>query len=439
VSEEPDTTRPGADPRRLPDTLLDGRVRTHGDAPTPDGSTRQTADSPDPPVTARRVTGVLMELTEAVAATRPRDAAERLACETLVGSDLYRSAWLAVRSPSDGLAARASAGPVDPIDAVPTGDDAADTESPWTTAIRTGRPRVVDARGPSCRTWPGRDLTSGVVAAAPVERGTVDSVLVVHTERSNGVGELERAGLRTLGTTLGLRVEAARSRALFFADGAVAVSLRVSDPDSLLVRTARAHDCRLSLVSYATTGDGWLLRCDLTGADPAAVVETVADLPAVERCQTVLRRSDGGRLEVESADVPLLCRTAELGASVESAVAEDGVCRVTVDQPPTAAVCETVAGLRTAFPDLDFVSVRETDRDPSQPGVDGDLADLTDRQREALTVAYDAGYFEWPRDNTAEEIAPELGITSSTLHWHLREAQSRVFSTLLDGSTPHSG
>lgn len=68
---------------------------------------------------------------------------------------------------------------------------------------------MTDAGAPGCRGWPGRDLTAGVVAAVPVGRGdTVDSVLVVHTERASGIGELERAGLQTPGTTLGPAVEA---------------------------------------------------------------------------------------------------------------------------------------------------------------------------------------------------------------------------------------
>ena len=33
-----------------------------------------------------------------------------------------------------------------------------------------------------------------------------------------------------------------------------------------------------------------------------------------------------------------------------------------------------------------------------------DETDMTDRQREALEAAFRAGYFDWPRDSTAEEV-----------------------------------
>jgi predicted DNA binding protein len=51
---------------------------------------------------------------------------------------------------------------------------------------------------------------------------------------------------------------------------------------------------------------------------------------------------------------------------------------------------------------------------------------LTDRQREAVVAAHNAGYFEWPRESTAEEIADAMEIASSTFHSHLRKSLSKV-------------
>lgn len=57
---------------------------------------------------------------------------------------------------------------------------------------------------------------------------------------------------------------------------------------------------------------------------------------------------------------------------------------------------------------------------------------LTDRQREVLVTAYESGFFESPRQMTGSELADLLGISQPTLTHHLREAQRRVFETLLD-------
>ncbi|WP_158057679.1 helix-turn-helix domain-containing protein [Halorussus halophilus] len=53
---------------------------------------------------------------------------------------------------------------------------------------------------------------------------------------------------------------------------------------------------------------------------------------------------------------------------------------------------------------------------------------LTDAQRRALRSSYFAGYYEWPRDSTAEEVADSLGISSPTLHQHLRKAHRELLS-----------
>lgn len=402
------------------------------DTSTPDD--RTAPDSSDGPVTARGISRHLLALAEEVSAVRSRVAAERQTCEGLVEAGPYHSAWIGVRAPDgDGLVVRAPAG--GESDWVGRPDERETTgEGPWTAAIRTREITAVDAADLDPVTVPTGGADGGSVAAVPLGRDApVDGVLVVATERQNAFGELERTGLAALGTTLRLTVDAIRSREVFFADGVVSLELRLTDPDSLLVKVSKTEVCRLSLEGYAAKGDRWRLQYDVEGADPRTIAGVLAEEPGVEHARVVIDRTDGGRLELEVADSPLLCRTAGAGATVETAVADHGSCRVTLELPDSGDVCETLARLRATFPGIEFLSLRRLDRGPTEPTVPAGLLDeLTDRQREVLEVAYDAGYFEWPRAKTAEEIAPELGITSPTLHWHLREAERRLLAALLD-------
>jgi predicted DNA binding protein len=57
---------------------------------------------------------------------------------------------------------------------------------------------------------------------------------------------------------------------------------------------------------------------------------------------------------------------------------------------------------------------------------------LSDRQREALTVALDIGYYDVPREASHEDIAAELGCAPSTAAEHLRKAESTVLHTTFD-------
>lgn len=56
---------------------------------------------------------------------------------------------------------------------------------------------------------------------------------------------------------------------------------------------------------------------------------------------------------------------------------------------------------------------------------------LPSRQREALEVAFDAGYYEVPREATRTDVAEGLGCAPSTASEHLRKAEHRIVRTYL--------
>lgn len=54
------------------------------------------------------------------------------------------------------------------------------------------------------------------------------------------------------------------------------------------------------------------------------------------------------------------------------------------------------------------------------------LEDLTPRQREVLSVAYQHGYFDIPHAITIDELAQKLGLHKATIHEHLRKAERTI-------------
>lgn len=411
-----------------------------GPAEGGDPGLRERPDPGEAPSTSRRVSRFLLDLTDEVAGIPDRNAAERTVCEGLTESGLYRSAWVGVRALDDGgvtarTSARAGGGAADG-EAVATDGGATVEGGPWVDALRTGAVHVTDATDLDTEASPDADhaTAEGSVAAIPLGRGdAVDGVLAVRTRRSNAFGELERTGLAVLGRTLGIAIDAIRSHELYFADDVVEVELRVTDDAAVLVRVSDRLDCRVTLEGYAARGERWHLYCDVVGSEADTVADAVAGDPAVDDCRTIVSRGDGCRVELETGDCSLLDHAVATGASVETAVADHGACRVTLGLPQSSGVCEAVARLRDPFPGAEFLSCRELDRGARSPQTAADAFDrMTDRQREALEAAYRGGYFEWPRRNTAEEIAPELGITSPTLHWHLREAERQLLATLFE-------
>lgn len=57
---------------------------------------------------------------------------------------------------------------------------------------------------------------------------------------------------------------------------------------------------------------------------------------------------------------------------------------------------------------------------------------LSPRQQEILFTARDAGYYSWPRETSANQIAETIGVSGPTLLEHLRQGEQKIIHTFLD-------
>jgi hypothetical protein len=57
--------------------------------------------------------------------------------------------------------------------------------------------------------------------------------------------------------------------------------------------------------------------------------------------------------------------------------------------------------------------------------------DLSQRQRECLFEARDAGYYRWPRDLSAEAVADDVGLSGPTFLEHLRKGEQKILHATL--------
>lgn len=55
---------------------------------------------------------------------------------------------------------------------------------------------------------------------------------------------------------------------------------------------------------------------------------------------------------------------------------------------------------------------------------------LSERQRDVFELARDRGYYNWPREVSATELAEELDISKATMLEHLRKAESKVIGEM---------
>ena len=64
--------------------------------------------------------------------------------------------------------------------------------------------------------------------------------------------------------------------------------------------------------------------------------------------------------------------------------------------------------------------------------LDSPISCLTEKQQEAISLAFRLGYFDTPRKVSADELATKLGLASSTLAVHLRRAERRLLAEMLN-------
>ncbi|WP_135829723.1 bacterio-opsin activator domain-containing protein [Halorussus halobius] len=377
-------------------------------------------------------------LGEALADAASAEEVERALCDRL--ADVYRAVWVC---DEDGTV-RASAASTD--DGGRTGDATATGRAVPTAAVDAVDPSdgsddlgvtVVDdvaTDGPPSRRS---------VAVAPVRsRDAVHGLLCV---AHDSFGPGDRTLLADAGRRAGRAVTAIARKRLLLADTGVELSLRTSDERAFLAAASADLDCRFELDGVVPVEDRSLLYfVTASGAAVGDVLDRVADADAVDDARLIRDRGERALFEFAVSGESVATVLVERGGTVRELAAEDGRLDVSGVFSREVDVRRVVEAVEASFPDTDLRSKREVETPTrSAAGVRETVRDrLTERQRSVLRAAYLAGYFEWPRGSTAEELAASMDVSSPTLHNHLRKAEQKVLDAVFDeaeGSAPDAG
>jgi DNA-binding CsgD family transcriptional regulator len=264
---------------------------------------------------------------------------------------------------------------------------------------------------------------------------TIYGVLCLLSARQS-IDDYEREVLRELGEAIGYAINATETRRLLTDTAVIELELVNSDASNPLIDAARSADCRFELDALVpATEHGSVAYLTVENASPSVAGTQLA----ADRDDTVqtIRESNCGECGVIAwalGDESLLGLLVDHGANVTGATVQHDTARYTAELASGSDVRQFLASVQEPFPDTWLCAKRELTRpiDLYDTLSDGDLDGLTDRQREALEAAYHAGYYRWPRDSTAEEVADTLGITAPTLHAHLRKAENHLLERLIE-------
>lgn len=214
------------------------------------------------------------------------------------------------------------------------------------------------------------------------------------------------------------------------------VEFRLHDSAYPFVGASEASGCRVELAEMVPRPDGRYAEFfNVTGADPDRIETLAAAREGLD--VTVLREYDNGGLFefLVSGNCPAF-RLAELGALPRRVEGRDGAGRIVAEIPAQYDPPAVVDAFLDDHPDAEIATKQEKDAvSPlfSESAFGQVLqSHLTDRQREVLRAAYDAGYYDWPRECTGEDVARNLDITSATFSEHIHAAERNLLTALFD-------
>lgn len=203
-----------------------------------------------------------------------------------------------------------------------------------------------------------------------------------------------------------------------------------------LGRAATAAGTGLEVKLFVPRSDGTVLAFVEPERRVKSLVDHLETEPRIHQVRR-LEREDAGPLVELVMDGHPVTTLADRGVVVTRVAAASGQGRVVADVPPPVEVSPVIAAFTLAHPSVRLVGKREVDRRVPQLGqsqfVTRVLTRFTARQLAALRTAYEHGYFEWPRDHKAAEVADELGVSTPTFSQHIRAAERKLTELLFEG------
>jgi predicted DNA binding protein len=216
----------------------------------------------------------------------------------------------------------------------------------------------------------------------------------------------------------------------------VEVEFSINDPAYPFVSATAHQDCVIELADMVPRdGDRYAEFFSITGIDPEQV-QTLVESHDTLDVHLLREYENGGLFEfLASGNCPAFT-LAELGALPREAVSLNGEGRIVAEIPPQYEAATVIETFLDENPDAELVSKRH--RESFTPVFTDSTLDrlldtaLTDRQQEVLRAAYDAGYYDWPRERSGREIAADLDIASATFSEHIHAAERKLLAALFD-------
>jgi len=398
------------------------------------------------------ITDLIRRIDQSLIQAESREAIEAAVCDRLVESDDVTFAWIGgLDAAGERVDPSAWAGDgaeyLDAVDLALGGDEPAARTAADEAPTVVGN--VVDdlQREAWRKAALAREFHSVVSVPLAFEEYFY-GVLTVYANEPDDFGDLEREVFAELGENIAHSINAVETQRALHTDQRVELSLSFDADDDVLGRLARAADCRVAfegLAAHSESETGLFLTT--AGAPVEAVTDALDALVSVRDYRLVgepAANGDDGAADAESSALfevtvdghSLAAGLVRHGADPRSIRADAEGIEAVVDVSAATDVRAFVEMLGETHPSVELSTRRTVDRSGDRERRAGSAFEaLTDRQLEVLRTAYYAGFFEWPRTSTGEDVAEMLDVSQPTVNRHLRVGQQRLLDRLFEDHT----
>lgn len=214
------------------------------------------------------------------------------------------------------------------------------------------------------------------------------------------------------------------------------VTFRIRDSTYPFVGASETEECRFELAEMIPRQGGTYAEFFyVEDADVNRIVARASEYETIDATK-LSEHEAGGLVEFTvSGNCPAVT-LAEHGALPKEVRSEHGQGRIVAEIPPPYDASTVIERFLEENPDAELAS--KTDVDSVTPVLsttsfeEAVRSHLTRRQREVLQTAFQAGYYEWPRGSTGEQVAEDLGIASATFSEHIHAAERNLLSLLFE-------
>ncbi len=376
-----------------------------------------------------------------------REEVEQSVCNHFAAAGPYKLAWVGrPDAATDEVKPFAAAGEAVeyPREVTVSTTGPPEKQEPAARALAANETQVVDLldSGPPFEPWQKEALKRGLQTVVTVPLAYEDrsyGVLSLYIGEDASMKETEVEAKTELGGIIAHAITSLDRKLALVGDRSIELEFEINDPSLDMVELVKATNSdEFEFETVVRNADDTLrvfFAIKGRDLDLESAVEFAESKVIVEDYSLLSQTDDALHFECTMVDPNILSDMLDHGAVPQRMTGTDKGVRLTVEVPQNTDIRRFVSMMQTKYRDTELVARRQRDRPIQTKQEFGTYLDdlLTERQLEVLQTAYYAGFFEWPRDATGEEVAEVLDISQPTFARHVRRAERVLFESLFEG------